>query len=140
MAVDSKTLVIQRLGIKDYPPIFSYAESFYAIICKSSHFKIHFLSNLTFWETSWWLIQMLKDSPPSLSHNSIQCVDAAWCCVSKQNAALLSSASDVKKSSKKIACHLTLKLSEFCLYTSFCHNFFIGLFLLDFLIVLRSKI
>ena len=30
MAIDSKTLVIQRLGIKDYPPIFAYAESYYA--------------------------------------------------------------------------------------------------------------
>ena len=28
MAVESKSFVIQRLGIKDYPPIFAYADSF----------------------------------------------------------------------------------------------------------------
>ena len=40
MAVESKSFVIQRLGIKDYPPIFAYAESFYAIICNFSFFLI----------------------------------------------------------------------------------------------------
>ena len=43
MAVESKSFVIQRLGIKDYPPIFAYAESFYAIICNFSFFLNMFL-------------------------------------------------------------------------------------------------
>ena len=32
MALESKSFEIQQLGIKDYPPIFAYAVSFYAII------------------------------------------------------------------------------------------------------------
>ena len=42
MAIESKSFVIQRLGIKDYPPIFTYAESFYAIKYKHSFFQICF--------------------------------------------------------------------------------------------------
>ena len=42
MAVKSKSFVILRLGIKYYPPIFTYAESFYAIKCKHSFFKYVF--------------------------------------------------------------------------------------------------
>ena len=42
MAVKSKSFVIQRFGIKDYPPIFAYAESFKAIKCKGSLFKCIF--------------------------------------------------------------------------------------------------
>ena len=42
MAVESKSFVFQRLGIKDDPPIFAYAESFYAIIFNFSFFKIVF--------------------------------------------------------------------------------------------------
>ena len=41
MAVESKSFVFQRLGIKDDPPIFAYAESFYVII-----YKLSFLKNI----------------------------------------------------------------------------------------------
>ena len=40
MAIESKSFVNQRLGIKDYPPIFAYAESFYAMKYKHSFFKL----------------------------------------------------------------------------------------------------
>ena len=48
MAVESNSFEIQGLGIKDYPPILAYEESFYAIIFKPSFFKTCFLSNSIF--------------------------------------------------------------------------------------------
>ena len=42
MAVKFKFLEIERLGIKDYPPIFLHAESIFAIICKYSFLKMDF--------------------------------------------------------------------------------------------------
>ena len=42
MVVESKSFVIQRLGIKDDPPIFAHEESYYAIIFDFSLFQTCF--------------------------------------------------------------------------------------------------
>ena len=42
IAVKFKFLEIERLGIKDYPPVFLHAESIFAITCKYFFKKMDF--------------------------------------------------------------------------------------------------